>query len=305
MEDPFAELKSLAGQKTMSDTQLLQKFRAFEARFSEALEVAEVYGMSKYCTVEELPIDHYVLLARLRFAEGRLCVETNSSDDNRDDYFEPGAEPITRIKNLEECKPSWLRTLAKSDVLDSLFANLAQGLQKHFATSKEGMQALSTAMNLPIRNIEGEIERLSKELKYPAVPIDWKKAQDVTGIDPADATTRANQMLETLFKHILMDFGETFPRDQSIRPLYKAVMRVLKMDKKPLSSDVMKMLSGLTTIVQSIGDLRTHTGTAHGRSPEETPIDSQQARLAVNAAGITALFLLEKVKVQKQVDEGN
>ena len=78
MEDPFAELKSLAGQKTMSDAQLLQKFRAFEARFSEALEVAEVYGMSKYCTVEELPIDHYVLLARLRFAEGRLCVETNS-----------------------------------------------------------------------------------------------------------------------------------------------------------------------------------------------------------------------------------
>jgi len=262
--------------------------------------------MSKYFTVEEMPFDHYVLLARLRFAEGRVCVETNSSEDNRVDYFEPDAGPVTKIKNLEECKPSWLRTLAKSDVLDSLFANLAQGLQKkHIAPSKEGMQALSTAMNLPIRNIEGDIERLSKELKYPAVLSDWKKAQDVTGIDPADATTRANQMLETVFKHILRDLGETLPRDKSIRPLYKAVMRVLKLNQKHLSSDVMKMLSGLTTIVQSIGDLRTHTGTAHGRSPEETPIDSQQARLAVNAAGITALFLLEKVKVQKQVDEGN
>jgi len=305
MEDSFSELESLARQKTMSEAQLLQKFRALEARFSEALEGAEVYGVSKYCTVEELPFDHYVLLARLRFAEGRVSVETNSSDDNRDAFsFQPGAGPITRIKNLEQCKPTWLRTLAKSDVLESLFANLAQGLQKDVAPSKEAMQALTTAMNLPIRNIEVDIERLSKTLGYTAVSRDWKKAQDVTAIDPADATTRASQMLETLFKHILSDLGEQLPRDQSIRQLYKAVKdRVLKLGQNQVSPDVVKMLSGLTTIVQSIGDLRTHTGTAHGRSPGETPIDSHQARLAVNAAGITALFLLKKFEVQKQGDD--
>ena len=306
MEDPFAELKLLAGQKTMTEAHLLQKFKALEARFSQALEGAEVYGMSKYCTVEEFPLDHYVLVARLIFAEGHLCVETNSSDDNWNDiqafpnYDEISTGPITRRKNLEECKPGWLRTLAKSDVFESLCSNLAQNLLKDIAPSKERMQALSTAMNLPIRNIEADIERLSKKLNYTAVLSDWKKAQDVTGNDPADATTRASQILETVFKHILSDLGEELPHDQSIRPLYKAVIGILKLGQKQLSPDVVKILSGLTTIVQSIGDLRTHTGTAHGRSPEEIPIDSQQARLAVDAAGITARFLLEKVEVQKQ-----
>ena len=308
MEDPFAELKSLAGQKAKSDVHLLQGFRALDARFSEALEGAEVYGVSKYCTVEEMPEVDYVLLARLCFAEGRLCVQTNSSEDNHLDFGDYREEiamgPTIRTKSLEECKPGWLRTLATSDVLDSLFANLAQGLQKDIAPSKEGMQALTTAMNLPIRNIEIDIERLSKQLDYTAVSSNWKKAQDVTGSDPADAATRASQMLETLFKHILSDLGEKLPPKQSIHPLYKAVRdRVLKLDHKQPSPYVVKMLSGLTTIVQSIGELRTHTGTAHGRSPGETPIDSQQARLAVGAAGITARFFLENVEVQKQVHD--
>ncbi len=49
----------------------------------------------------------------------------------------------------------------------------------------------------------------------------------------------------------------------------------------------------MNTIVVAVGTLRTHAGTAHGRGPGDKPITFTQARLAVNAAGILATYLMD------------
>jgi hypothetical protein len=306
MGDPLSDLKSLASKKITSEAQLLQKYRALEARLSEVLQDTDVRGVGKYCTVEECPEDNYVLLARLLFTGGHLLVETNSSDDNQDWDVLSNApshyEVITKQKELPECKSEWLRLLAKPDILDSLFTDIAVVLQRDIAPSKEAAQSLTEAMNLPMRNVEAAIEQSTQRLDCPNVLIAWKKAQDVSASDPADAATRANQMLETLFKHILIRHGIDLPREQSIGPLYKEVRSILNLNPSQISPDVTKLFSGLITIVTSIGELRTHAGTAHGHSPKDNPIDSNQARLAVDAAGIAAMFIMNKTLSHEATD---
>jgi hypothetical protein len=53
------------------------------------------------------------------------------------------------------------------------------------------------------------------------------------------------------------------------------------------------MGSGMITLAASIGALRTHGGTAHGTGPNTQQIGFSQGRLAVNAAGVLATFLMD------------
>ena len=49
----------------------------------------------------------------------------------------------------------------------------------------------------------------------------------------------------------------------------------------------------MNTLVVGVGALRTHAGSAHGKVPGQQPITFSQARLAVNAAGVLATFLMD------------
>lgn len=60
-----------------------------------------------------------------------------------------------------------------------------------------------------------------------------------------------------------------------------------------IADDVRKILSGLGTVVEGIGALRTHGGDAHGRERGYTRLDRRIASLAIHAASTVALFLIE------------
>ena len=65
-------------------------------------------------------------------------------------------------------------------------------------------------------------------------------------------------------------------------------------DLDPLiADDVRKILSGLATVVEGIGALRTHGGDAHGRERGYKRLDPRIASLAIHAASTIALFLIE------------
>jgi Abortive infection C-terminus len=53
------------------------------------------------------------------------------------------------------------------------------------------------------------------------------------------------------------------------------------------------ILSGLATVVEGIGALRTHGGDAHGRERGYKRLDRRIASLAIHAASTIALFLIE------------
>ncbi len=57
--------------------------------------------------------------------------------------------------------------------------------------------------------------------------------------------------------------------------------------------DMMRVLSGLASVVDGVGALRTHVSTAHGRGRSSYELRPRHARLAVHAAHTLAIFVLE------------
>jgi hypothetical protein len=59
------------------------------------------------------------------------------------------------------------------------------------------------------------------------------------------------------------------------------------------SADMRQILGGLASIVNGVGDLRTHAGSAHGHGNQSYQLKVRHARLAVHAAHTVIGFVLE------------
>jgi len=132
------------------------------------------------------------------------------------------------------------------------------------------------------------------------------KAHDLSGLqsefdriyanvesDPAAAVTASCALLESLFKVYITQEKLEMPSDKSLGPLWKVVRGHLKLEPDKLQDeDVRKVLVGLGSIVDGIGALRTHKGSAHGH--EKTyKVLPRHARLTAHSAFTLAAFVLE------------
>jgi hypothetical protein len=57
--------------------------------------------------------------------------------------------------------------------------------------------------------------------------------------------------------------------------------------------DLQMILTGLISVVDGIGALRTHASSAHGAGRKTYRLEPRHARLAVHSAHTVALFILE------------
>jgi len=84
------------------------------------------------------------------------------------------------------------------------------------------------------------------------------------------------------------------PSDQSIKPLFKEVQRHLGLQAGSVEDqDINRMLGGLASVMDGIGSLRTHAGSAHGRGRHGYSLEARHARLAIHSAHTIANFILE------------
>lgn len=115
--------------------------------------------------------------------------------------------------------------------------------------------------------------------------------------DPASAVTASCALLESLFKAYIEEENLVMPSEQSIRPLWKVIRNDLKLDPAAMQdTDLKTVLTGLAAIVEGIGSLRTHKGSAHGQSKAAYKLKPRHARLAANASFTLACFILEAWK---------
>jgi len=144
-----------------------------------------------------------------------------------------------------------------------------------------------------------ELQRFAEVINFDTVNRDLARAKDTARSDPEDAITSACSTLESVFRSILVELGEPLPSKKDIQVLYGAVKGPLGLstsrDDLPdtIRQDVLTILSGLQTVIQGIGALRTHAGDAHGRERGFSRIDFRIAVLGINSANTLALFLLE------------
>lgn len=144
-----------------------------------------------------------------------------------------------------------------------------------------------------------KLEKTAKLLDLDTVSRDLDRALASSLGDPESALTSACSTLESLCRSILIELSEDLPDKKDLMSLYKAVRRPLGLtpDKSQftneIANDVLKILKGLTTVVEGIGALRTHGGDAHGREKGYSRIDSRIANLSVHAVSSLAIFIIE------------
>ena len=112
--------------------------------------------------------------------------------------------------------------------------------------------------------------------------------------DPPASITAASSMLESLFKCYLEDCSYDEPSKKTAKPLWKEVSKHLGLDPASKEDDdIKRILSGLSSVVDGIAALRTHTGSAHGRRERRYRLLARHARLSAHAAQTLAWFIVE------------
>ena len=138
------------------------------------------------------------------------------------------------------------------------------------------------------------LDKLLKERDLPALEIEFRRALDDVAVDPPAAVTASCALLEALLKVYIEDEGLELPSSQTIKPLWAIVQKHLLLDPSRFEDDdIKKILSGLSSIVDGIGALRTHAGSAHGRGRRPYTVYERHAMLALNGAATLAAFIIQ------------
>lgn len=143
------------------------------------------------------------------------------------------------------------------------------------------------------------LRETAAKLDLGSVQADFERAFRQADQDPEDAVTSACSTIESVCKCILDEMGKPYPSKQDVKGLMGEVARLLNLstgrtDLPPeWEEDIRRILSGLYSVVQGVGALRTHAGDAHGRGRRLIRIDARIARLAVHAASTVSLFYIE------------
>ncbi len=158
-------------------------------------------------------------------------------------------------------------------------------------------QIIGQNVGIPSRSLKEMLE--SRD--FIAIDSEFQRAIESVESDPPSGITAACSIIESLCKVYIEDEDLKMPAKQNIKNLWKVVSKNLGFDPGELADqDITRILSGLTSVVDGIGALRTHTSSAHGRGRKTYRLEPRHARLAVHAAHTLVLFVLETWEAQKE-----
>ncbi|MFG1417760.1 abortive infection family protein [Xanthobacter sp. V0B-10] len=176
-------------------------------------------------------------------------------------------------------------------------------LNKHFDYDGLRLEKLERGVRLVAHgNFAAVVHTLAdaaSDIDFDTVQQDLERAQRGAEEDPETAVTAACSIIESVCRSVLVELGLPLPAKKDVQGLYQAVREPLGLapnkDGIPdlIADDVRSILGGINTVVNGIGALRTHAGSAHGRERGHRRIDARIARLSLHAASTIALFLVE------------
>jgi hypothetical protein len=163
-------------------------------------------------------------------------------------------------------------------------------LSRHGLRYEVGGRIYGAAAASPTRSLEA----ILRARDLAAVHKEFERALQSVEQDPPAAITAACAIVEALCKTYCEDEGVDLPKEQSIKPLWKAVQSHIGFDPAKIEDDDLKrILTGLASIVDGIGSFRTHAGSAHGRGPKSYRPAPRHARLLLHSAHSLVAFCIE------------
>ena len=173
---------------------------------------------------------------------------------------------------------------------------IREALANEGLSYQHGGHLFGSALGEPSRTLEEEI----RTRNVPAVEQEFRRAYENIESDPPASVTAACAILESICKTYLEETGATLPSNQNLGPLWEATRENLELTPDSVADeDLRKILKGLASIADGVRSLRSHAGSAHGRSAaarsRERPfrIEPRHARLAAHAAHTLGLFILQ------------
>jgi hypothetical protein len=130
-------------------------------------------------------------------------------------------------------------------------------------------------------------------------------ARDIES-DPAAAIGSSKELVESVCRFILDDYGVTHAPSDGVLDLYKLTAKEMKLNRDAVpdsakgSAAAQRTLQNLATAVQSLAELRNELGTGHGKT-KLSPAFARHARLSFNASRTVVEFLLETWHERKRV----
>jgi hypothetical protein len=156
---------------------------------------------------------------------------------------------------------------------------------------------VSKAIGTPSRALDDFIRK--KDL--PAVDQEFTRALSNVEKNPREAVSAASNILESICKVYIEERGLEMPHKQDLKPIWTLVRKDLGFDPGVVEDkDLQLILSGLISVVEGIGSLRTHASSAHGAGKKTYKLEPRHARLAIHAAHTVTLFIFESWQRHKK-----
>lgn len=123
---------------------------------------------------------------------------------------------------------------------------------------------------------------------------DFDEAIQALESHPNIAIGLASTTLESIYKSILDSFNTSYPDDESLQPLQKAVFEKMELSLDGQADpEIKRILGGLINVGAGIGTLRTRYSSFHGKGEKQYRLEKRHALLAINSMSTIGLFLIQ------------
>ena len=144
------------------------------------------------------------------------------------------------------------------------------------------------------------LEEFIRERDTASIDQEFSRALTNVESGPREAVSAASNILESICKAYIAEEGLEMPAKQDLKPVWTVVRKHLGFDPGVVEDqDLQQVLSGMISVVDGIGALRTHASSAHGAGKKSYKLEPRHARLAVHGAHTIALFILESWRSKK------
>ena len=144
------------------------------------------------------------------------------------------------------------------------------------------------------------LEEFIKDRDASSIDTEFNRALANVDSNPREAVSAASNILESICKVYIDEEGLEMPAKQDLKPVWTVVRKHLGFDPSTVEDqDLQQILSGLISIVDGVGALRTHASSAHGAGKKSYKLEPRHARLTIHGAHTVALFILESWNKKK------
>lgn len=277
---------------------LLSKLKDLEKSLTDSIGDISIFAQGKMVDLE-IYGDGDCVYGYLFYSNGELKIAYRNTED---DCIESQVSLSTddkeyTFKNVGDTQIDWLEKLSSEESITLLLRSVGKKLDTIYETSNNSIMSLEKILASQSNAVFEDTKKDLKEFSEKNLYHDWQKARQQVFIEPSDSITRTSSYLESVCKKILHDLSVPLPVKSDITNLIKSVSNVIELSGNAEADPILKQLfGGIKGVFQAIGALRTHFGTAHGRSPQFHKIDENCARLANDAAAAVSVFIIKRFK---------